>query len=498
MAKRRTGINPLSYLGVAAPCPPNVVYKTRSPVNPYDWHGFSVGDFWIVKDPQELWFLASLENEDRAQNTSVSLWIKIYPDSGSGSGGAEDFPTDVGTATEAAGVLNVLGGTNINTTGAGDTLTIALNNSITLAGDLSVDGPVKTSGITPGIVQADNVGVWSASQGNDGELLIGVTGANPSWNTITSSDNSVFITNGPGTIDLIAVGEGGGIVTVETDNGDVTQNAGIINVLGGTNINTTGVGNTVTVNLNNSITLNNGLDLSGDLTLTGVTDGVLQADGVGVISASRGTDGQVLIGQTGANPVWGNITSTDGSITINNGPHSIDLIAVGGGGDRGEHVFSAYKTTNEIYNNVPAQNKIIICDTELIDDGNNYDHTTGVYTAPEAGVYYFYASLSAVYFDLGVTPQNAPFAFALYIGTVAYAISCTNPPIYSISSVTPPNPSYQLINPYTVNGSIVIELKALEEVRTYFIGGRFGGNYNIAINGSPSSLKTSICGYKIR
>lgn len=496
MAKRRTGINPLSYLGVAAPCPPNVVYKTRSPVNPYDWHGFSVGDFWIVKDPQELWFLASLENEDRAQNTSVSLWIKIYPDSGSGSGGAEDFPTDVGTATEAAGVLNVLGGTNINTTGAGDTLTIALNNSITLAGDLSVDGPVKTSGITPGIVQADNVGVWSASQGNDGELLIGVTGANPSWNNITSSDNSVFITNGPGTIDLIAVGEGGGIITVETDNGNATQNAGIINVLGGTNINTTGVGNTVTVNLNNSITLNNGLNLSGDLTLTGVIDGVLQADGVGVISASRGTDGQVLIGQTGANPVWGNITSTDGSITINNGPHSIDLSAVGGGfGDiYGKHAFGAYKSNTDTI--IPTKNyEKFICDSELVDDGNNYDNTTGIYTAPEKGLYYFHVSVN---FYQITAQAGIPRAFYVALRVKEQKKFFTME--FMLDYLTSMGPTYYSDAPYdfeNVTDSInYIQLNALDTVETYVAVPWPASSFTF--RGALNDLGTSVFGYMIR
>src|SRR5690606_1822135 len=51
-----------------------------------------------------------------------------------------DFDTDDGTATPAMGVLDVLGGHDINTQGAGSTLTINLNNAITL-GDVTPIAP---------------------------------------------------------------------------------------------------------------------------------------------------------------------------------------------------------------------------------------------------------------------------------------------------------------------------------------------------------------------
>ena len=55
--------------------------------------------------------------------------------------------------------------------------------------------------------------------------------------------------------------------------------------------------------------------------------------GTSTLTASliNGTNGQVIIGG-GANPIWANITSTGGSITITTGPNSINLEAAGGGG----------------------------------------------------------------------------------------------------------------------------------------------------------------------
>ena len=44
---------------------------------------------------------------------------------------------------------------------------------------------------------------------------------------------------------------------------------------------------------------------------------------------AEATDGQIPIGDTGGVPILGNITSTDGSVTITNGPGTIDLSSTG-------------------------------------------------------------------------------------------------------------------------------------------------------------------------
>jgi len=73
---------------------------------------------------------------------------------------------------------------------------------------------------------------------------------------------------------------------------------------------------------------NNIIQLSGgpNLTTTGTA-----GPNTATISLINGTDGQLLIGG-GANPVWANLTSSGGTITITNTPNGINLEASGGGG----------------------------------------------------------------------------------------------------------------------------------------------------------------------
>lgn len=50
--------------------------------------------------------------------------IIIGSGGGGGGGGTTSFQTDAGVATPAAGVIQILGGTDVTTSGAGDTVTI--------------------------------------------------------------------------------------------------------------------------------------------------------------------------------------------------------------------------------------------------------------------------------------------------------------------------------------------------------------------------------------
>lgn len=109
-------------------------------------------------------------------------------------------------------------------------------------------------------------------------------------------DGGITVTGNPGT-NTLTINDGGSASNFIEDVGFAAPIAGSINVLG-TNVVIT-AGNTL-----NTIT----------------------------IGLTEGGDGQIPIGATSADPIWANITSTDMSITISNGPNSIDLSASGGGG----------------------------------------------------------------------------------------------------------------------------------------------------------------------
>jgi len=98
----------------------------------------------------------------------------------------------------------------------------------------------------------------------------------------------------------------------------------------------------------------NNVTISGG-SITGITDlavadggtgastltdhGVLVGSGTSAVTAlAVGTNGQVLVGSTGADPVFATITSTDASITITGGAGTLDLQVAGSGGGAWEYV----------------------------------------------------------------------------------------------------------------------------------------------------------------
>lgn len=193
--------------------------------------------------------------------------------------------TDSGTATQAAGAITIAGdGSMIDTSGSGSTVTVAIKS------------------------------------GTDGQLIIGKTGGPAAWGNLTSMGATVVITEGANTINLEATGGGSsGASTFITDSGNALENLGDITIAGGSNISTSGAGQTVTINV---------ADTTNHAVQVGNSGGSLTSLGVG-------TNGQVLIGSSSANPAFSTITSTGGTITFTAGAHTLNMEAVGGGGGGG-------------------------------------------------------------------------------------------------------------------------------------------------------------------
>lgn len=338
---RLTGLQPLAYMGTVATNPPQLVYGKSDP-DMSNSVGFAIGSIWMVLDTKKVFMLTGLAG-------APADWTQIYPETSE----TNTFPADVGIAeSDAFGELNVFGGRSMDTTGLHQTLTIKTEN------DLLVIGTLDLPLLGKGFIRAGSMGQLSSlPDGIEGRVLIGSSLDPPVWHKFTSSDNSLDITLGDNSIDIVVSTAGGvHLTSLDTDAGMATPVAGVITVSGSTNINTSGAGSTITVNLNNSISVpgsvtGNGItSTTGDIIVSGgavnaatsvtagnsltvnagpiefssFTAGVVQSDAAGVLSSSNGTDGQVLIGG-GANAIWANLVSSDSTVGIVNGPNSIDL-----------------------------------------------------------------------------------------------------------------------------------------------------------------------------
>jgi hypothetical protein len=261
------------------------------------------------------------------------------------------FVTESGTATPAANVLNIFSGSNLTTTGSGNTVTISLaslqNHSLVVGS---------------GTAAFTNLGVAT-----NGQIPIGSAGADPVLNTITAG-TGITVTNGAGTI-TVAVASGAAVVQTLTGNsgGAISPTAGNINTLGTGSITIAGSGSTLTTQLT-GLTNHNVLVGAGTATITNVapsaTSGVplisqgaasdpafgtavVAGGGTGstsfnttgvvisgatsttALSALTLTDGQLVIGSSIGAPAAATLTAGSG-ISITNGHNTISIAVTSG------------------------------------------------------------------------------------------------------------------------------------------------------------------------
>lgn len=221
-------------------------------------------------------------------------------------------------------------------------------------------------------------GVWRKMVGTSAavESFLPDSGTTP---VVPDSLNRVTVTGGTG-VEVV-----GGLNTLTwnidgdiaqsyvTDAGTATPAANILNVFGGNNIDTSGAGNTVTVDL---------ISITDHALIVG--SGAAAVTEIGPL-----TNGQLAIGSTGADPVAANLTSTGGSITITNAAGSINLETTS---SLNRSSFLAYLATQA--NNVTGDGTIytILYDTVVYNIGSDFAVGTGIYTAPYDGIYMFMIS----------------------------------------------------------------------------------------------------------
>ncbi len=273
-----------------------------------------------------------------------------------------------GTATPAGGFLNLLGSTPITTIASGSTLNIQLDTSGTFFNPVQV----KNGGTGVSILTTYGVLIGEGSNsvhvtlpGTDGQLLLGTTGADPQFATITSIGQTLSFTVGPNTLDIninpsqmtyptplpifdgglgrtvltlygVLLGEGSlpvhvtaagtnGQVLIAATNADpkfatITSSGRTLTFIAGPN--------TLNIEISLSITLPAVFPVSqggtGRTVLT--TYGVLIGEGSGLVNVTApGTDGQALIAATGLDPKFATISSTGGTFSFSFGPNSLNM-----------------------------------------------------------------------------------------------------------------------------------------------------------------------------
>lgn len=428
---RLTGLNPLSYLGVESKSPVRFLTNDRAPTSTNN-DNFNVGTLWLDTSGPTLYMLVSV-------TPAAATWQPFYVDTTI----TDSIVCDTGSAVPVGKVVNIVGDTFLSTAGSGNTVTVSM------------------------------------SQGSDGQVFIGKTADAPAWANITSAGGTITITNGPNSINLESSGIGS-LDTLTGDTGTATPAAGNINIVGGTNMNTSATGSTVSVNLNDSVSL------GGTLTLSALGVGVMQTDSSGNVTSNTGTNGQLLIGG-GTAPAWANITSSDGTITVTDGANSIDLVANAGSGT--ETGFSAYVSSG--VNNVSGDDTeyTVIFDSEIFDSGSNYNNSTGVYTCPVDGKYFFAGKV-----DLVVDSGSGGYAYNSYIRASA---GVTRTPGIAIPTRRRCANYYGENNAISSSCQAILDLSAGDTV--WFTIKSFDGSKADDIpTPAANTASSTFCGYLIR
>lgn len=319
--------DPTSY-GFSQPLVTTLGRPILAQRDPTDRDKAQFGTIWINQAANNVFMITTIMD-------NFAHWELLA----ASAGATTSLRSDDGTiAFPLAGVINTLGGVNMNTTTGTNTIFFNLNDDVSLAGSLSAAHMLSipdTSSSTVGIIEFG--GAPFISDFGTNNTFVGKNSGNV---TLTGSNNSGFgfqalegLTSGSRNS-----GIGSGVLTgltTGTDTVAVGYSAGSSYTTESSNI---VIGNIGTAADANTLRIGTPGSSSGQINTSyiagiynnsvGGTAGIVSVDSTGKLGSSNGTNGQLLIGG-GTKPIWANLTSTGGSVTITNGANSINLEASG-------------------------------------------------------------------------------------------------------------------------------------------------------------------------
>ena len=198
------------------------------------------------------------------------------------------FATDAGTANPAADVITIAGGTGIDTSGAGSTVTVTF--------DVTEVAAIPTSFPTPSGT------------------------ATPAANALTFANGSgISITGAGSTVTVAVSGSAVGQTITGDAGGALSPTAGNWSIVGGTNgIDTTGAGSTLTLNFDvaetGCITT-----VNGDAGSATATTNAITIAGAGTVSTSAAGSTITITGAAGGGLTWNEETGASVNAVVSNG-----------------------------------------------------------------------------------------------------------------------------------------------------------------------------------
>ena len=283
---------PLAYTGVASANPPNFFSINRAPTEK-DYKKFKIGDIWLQKETSNIWILSDIGNK-------TANWVDITADL------VTYLTITPGDLTITDGDFYLKNGGFVYGAVSYPSILRTLSDG-TVYGQLDGDDGEVLIGSTTGTpswqsITSDGATVTITNSPNGINLE---AAGGTAVNTYTLDDGNAIVPTAGGNIDL----QGGNNITTS---GAVASQAlfDLDDDITLTSVTTTGnltVGGnsalTGTLHVGGTTTLS-ALSAAGALTLN-TTEGVLLSDGAGIISSLSGTNGYVLTSNgAGAVPTW--------------------------------------------------------------------------------------------------------------------------------------------------------------------------------------------------